>query len=692
MKHSVLHWGARMSALLVVATALVGCGDEPKTPGAAGASGAITMEKKFTVPAGADPSVTAELGGNGFEATAAQNGWQTYTLTPDQYELILDTAAKKGGTMSFAVTEFPGTLRAYGKDENSQTTRLINSLTYEPLADINPITLGLTPRLASHWKVDADGQTFYFRINPNARFSDGHPVTTEDVLATYKLAVDSTILSPFTNAFYGGEFDPPVALSKYIFKVRSKEKNWKNLTYFAGTAILPAHQLQGINGRQYLDKFQFEQTAGSGPYVVVPADVKKGQSVTLTRRADWWAANEPGNKWLYNFDKIRMNVVSDERLTLEKFKKGENDFYIVSRAQWWLNEFNDDPIKRGIMQKTRIYNDAPISMQGFIFNMRKPPFDDPRVREAFILLFNREGLVHNLMNDQYTLTDSYFPNSPYENPADPKYRYNPARAQQLLAEAGYTSRNADGILVKNGKPLVVELPVEKDLDRIITPVQQDMKNAGIQLNIRTVDGVTKFKMLNERNFSMSYMSWGGILFPNPKSSYHSTLADVPNTNNLAGFKDKRADELMDAEQLEFDPAKRAKLLQELDLILMNSKQYAWGWHAPYSRLVYWNYLRHPKWGLGKTSRWDESVFSTWWYDDAARATVLKGRSDKSVTMPVEPTDNKFWPDYDKAHPMISMPPMTGSTASAATAPATAPGQPAPGQPAKAGSPAAGTKK
>jgi microcin C transport system substrate-binding protein len=666
MKHSASHWSARFAALLVVAASLAGCGGGNDTAPESAAGGPVTLPKKFNVPPGADPSVSAALGGNGFEKIAADSGWQTFTLTPDQYEFYLDTAAKKGGMISIALSEFPGTLRAYGKDENSSTTRLINNLTYEPLVEINPVTLGLMPRLASHWKVDPDGQTYYFRINPNARFSDGHPVTTEDVLATYKLAVDSTILSPYTNAFYSGEFDPPQALSKYIFKVRSKTKNWKNLMYFGETAILPAHELQGINGRQYLDKYQFVQTAGTGPYVVMPNDIQKGQSLTLTRRADWWGYEDPANKWMYNFDKIRINVVTDERLTLEKFKKGENDVYPVARAQWWLNEFNDDPIQRGIMQKTRIYNDAPISTQGFIFNMRKPPFDDPRVREAFILLFNREGLVQKLMFNQYTLTDSYFPNSPAENPNNPKYRYNPQRAAQLLAEAGYTSRNSDGILVKNGHPFVVELPVEQDLDRIITPVQQDLKNAGIQLNIRTVDGVTKFKMLNERNFNVSYMSWGGIPFPNPKSSYYSNLADVPNTNNLAGFKDKRADELMDAEQLEFDPVKRAAILQELDLILMNSKQYAWAWHAPYQRLVYWNYLRHPKWGLGKIYRWDENLFTTWWYDADAKATVMKGRADKSIKMPVEPVDNNFWPTYDKAHPIVGTPTASGNAAPGAT--------------------------
>lgn len=652
--HSARSLRGAWLALMAVSLIAAGCGGGKKQDDqgiGGGASMAVTTEDKFKVPPGADPSVPADQGGNGFDDIAAAQGWKTGTLTEEQFKLIADENAKKGGMLKFAVSEFPATFRQYGKDENSSTTRLINNMVYESLIGINPMTYDFLPSLASHWKVDADGQTYWYRINPNARFSDGHPVTTDDVLATYKLAMDSTILSPYTNSFYQ-EFDAPVAVSKYIFKVRSKEKMWRNMLGFGGTTILPAHVIGNLSGTQYLEKYQYEMVPGTGPYIVLPKDVEKQKSVTMTRRTNWWAKDERANRGQMNFDKIRMEVVREERLMLEKFKKGELDLYIVSRAQWWREEFDYDEIKRGIVRKRRVFNDNPVGVSGFVFNMREEPFNDPRVREAFILLFNREKLVEKLMFNQYILTDSYYPNSVYENPNNPRFRYNPQRASQLLAEAGYNQRNSEGILVKNGKPFVIELAITEGMERIVTPVQQDLKDAGIMMKLRNIDGPSNFKLMNERKFKIAWINWGATLFPNPKSSYRSDFADVPNTNNLAGFKNARADELIEAEQVDFDVNRRIAMLRELDSILMESRQYALAWYGPYTRMVYWNKFGQPEFYLGRVSDWYEYILPGWWYDPEKAETMNKGRKDKSVTMPVGETDVMFWPNYNKTHPPV----------------------------------------
>lgn len=638
-----------MAALVGLAAGNTGCKKAPKTSRDAKA---VTLPKKFNVPPGSDKSVTAELGGDGFDKVAADSGWQTAVYTAEDLRYIADTNAKKGGMLVFSLPNFPATFREIGKDGNSETAFYISSLVYLPLINNSPLNLEFMPGLATHWKVGADRQTYYFRLNPNARFSDGHPVTTEDVLATYKLGMDSTILDPYENA-QCAEYDPPVAISKYIFSIRSKTLDWKNMLYFGLKKIYPAHVITNLTGTEFLKKFQYELPPGTGPYTILPADVQKGKELAMTRQEDWWAASDPQYKGQFNFNKVRITFIEDERLQLNKFKKGEQDFYRVTRALWWKDEFASDEIKRGLMLKRRVYNDNPQGVSGFAFNMRRPPFDDPKVRLAFVHLFNREQLLEKLMFNQYIMMDTYWPNTEYVNPNNPKFRYDPQKAAQLLAEAGYTTRNKDGILVKNGQPLSIDMPIDQALERIVTPVQQDLKKSGIQLNFRVVDPVAAFKMGMERNFSVKWQNWTGTDWPNPYNVYDSKLGMKSNTNNITGLNNARIDELIKLEKMSFDQRQRTMYLREMDSLLMLSNQYALAWYAPYSRLVFWNYLGHPDFYLSKVGDWKD-IAQYWWFEPDAYPKVMEGRGDKTTKIE-EPENDKavdvmFWPNFKKQHP------------------------------------------
>jgi microcin C transport system substrate-binding protein len=655
MRMTVWNRGALAAAMLTTALAVAGCGGgdgKDKPDGAkGGSSAAVTMPKKFNDPPGADPSVADSLGGNGFEKIAAAQGWSTANIAPDQMELIGDKNAKKGGIVRVAIGDFPATFRIFGKDAGTATNQRIYSLVYETLIGVNPMNLEFLPGLASHWKIDpADSQTYWFRINPNARFSDGHPVTTEDVLATWKLGADEKILDPFQNTFQA-EFENPVAVSKYILKVRSKINNWKNMLYFGGQQIYPAHVIGNTAGEEFLKKFQTEMPPGSGPYVMLQDGLKKQKSIELTRRSDWWAKDDPLSVGQYNFDKIKFVFVEDDNLQLERFLANETDIYLAGRSQWWVQKLDPnkvDEIKRGLIQKRKIWNDKPNGIVGLAFNMRKPPFNDPKVREAFVLLLNRPEYIRKVLLNERIIQDSYFPNSPYENPNNPKYRYDPAKAQQLLAEAGYTSRNSAGVLVKNGQPLEFDMPINQGDEIIVGPIQQDLAKAGVKMNLRTVDFAQKIKLQDERNFSVVLVSYTGIIYPNPEGQFSSKLADKPNNNNLTGFKNPRVDEIIAIEKVTADPQKRIPLLRELDSILMATNAYALLWYSPFDRYAAWAYIAMPKGGWSRIGDYRDA-FAYWWYDPDIKQQVEAAKKDKSKTLPIPPVDNRFWLEWDKQH-------------------------------------------
>jgi microcin C transport system substrate-binding protein len=305
--------------------------------------------------------------------------------------------------------------------------------------------------------------------------------------------------------------------------------------------ILPAHVLKAVNGDRYVKEYNFKLLPGTGPYVINEADVVKGRSITIRRRPGYWAENVRRNIGSNNFDEIREIVVRDQKLAIEMFKRGDLDYYAPVNATFWVQELGDiDRIQRGLIQKRKVYNDNPMGTVGMAINMRKPPFDDVRVRQALAHLLNRPLIVEKLFYNEVIPIDSYYSGGIYENPKNPKMQYDPQLAVKLLAEAGWKDRDAQGRLTRNGQPLTMELMyANKITEPALTTYQEELRKLGVTLNLRFLTPETMFQLMGDRRFDLIYLGWTGLLFPNPETSYKSTLADANSTNNVTGIKNQR---------------------------------------------------------------------------------------------------------------------------------------------------------
>ena len=342
-----------------------------------------------------------------------------------------------------SMPNFPGTLRILGPESNSWLNFMIAAMTYESLLGQHPTTLEYTPALATHWQISEDQMTYRFRINPNARWADGQPVTAEDVVATWKFRMDEGLQAPFQRLTWG-KFEEPIAETKYIVSVKSLKVNWRNFLYFSGMAILPVHVLKEVDGATYLEEYNFKFLPGTGPYHVLEEGIDKGNSITIQKRDNYWAAGHRLNVGLNNFDQVKEIVVRDDNLEFEMLKSGDIDNLYLLKAQRWVEELDFDHIQQGVVQKRKVFNHSANGIQGLAFNTRRAPFDDVRVRKALFHLFNREQMVEKLMYNEYMLMHSYFPAGMYENPDNPKILYDPELALELLAEAGWKERDSNG--------------------------------------------------------------------------------------------------------------------------------------------------------------------------------------------------------------------------------------------------------
>ena len=590
--------------------------------------------------AGADPSVSAEEGGKGFTG----EGWETNT----DFDFIGDPRAVKGGLLRQAIPSFPGTLRMAGPEYNTALNYMVRAMAYETLLSMHPTTLEYIPALATHWQVSADKMTYRFRINPNARWVDGQPVTAEDVVATWMFNMDEGLQAP-TSRMTWSKFEKPVAESKYIVRVRSNQVNWRNFLYFSQSMyIFPAHVLKDVDGETYLRDYNFKMLPGSGPYIVHEDDINKGNSIIIRKREDYWAENHRQHVGLNNFEQVREIVVRDRNLEFEMFKKGDLDYYFVSSAQMWVEELDFDNIQRGVVQKRKIFNHTPGGISGLAFNMRKVPFDDIRVRRALFHLFNREQMVEKLAYNQYELQHSYYVSSVYENPSNPRILYDPELALKILAEAGWKNRDERGRLVKRGKPLEIELLYSSKLwEKYWTVYQEDLRKVGINLNLRLVTPETRFKLMMQRQFDMVSAGWGGLLFPNPETSYHSSLADVNNTNNVTGVKNRRIDEITGAYDRMFEQDERVAAIQEIDGILAGLYPYILQWSAPYQRIVYWNRYGQPAGYFTRVGDYTD-LPSLWWIDPAKSQQLDEALGDSAIQLEVGETNDRYWLEFDNS--------------------------------------------
>ncbi len=593
-------------------------------------------------PQAGDKSVSAEDGGPGFTG----EGWETNLTFP----ALGSKDAIKGGSIRLTIPNWPATLRLQGKDYNTSFNYRAVALCQETLLTRHPVTEQFIPILATHWKISEAKDKYTFRINPEARWSDGREVVAQDVVATFNLMMDDRLLMPSNRVVYG-KFAPPVALSKYIVEVAVKEESWRNFIYFSGMQLFPAHEIS-IPGDEYLKEYQNRYTAVTGAYTLSEADVDLNRSLTLRRRDDWWGKDNPAFQGLNNFDSYFFKVVGDESLALEMAKKGDLDYYVVPKAAWWVEELTPkkvEAIKRGHIQKRKFFTDAPVGTSGLAFNMTRAPLDDVRIRKALALTYDRFTFIKKIFHNEYLPLDSYWQYGNYRNPANKMVPHDLFAAVKLLREAGWNEKDSDGIRIKDGKRLSLTLSYRSKLSEpYLTPYQEACKKAGVEINLRLLDGAAAWKNLLQREFDISAMAWGGLSIPNPETSWKGELASQVDNNNITAFASDEIDELLVAYDREYDPDKRSEIIRQMDAIIHSQHPYALGWYGPAQRVMYQNKFGMPKFGASRTADTSDLMF-TWWVDPEKEKQLKAAQRDPSIVLPTLPEKDYFWKAYAKAN-------------------------------------------
>jgi microcin C transport system substrate-binding protein len=494
--------------------------------------------------------------------------------------------------------------------------------------------------LAEAVETPADRSWVAFRLRSDARWHDGRPVTVDDVIWTFQTLREK---GPPSFRFYYGSVASVEKTGSRTVKFRFEPGENRELPLILGQlTVLPKHYWQGRD----FGKTTLEPPLGSGPYRI--GRFEPGRFVSYQRVADYWGKSLPVNVGRNNFDSVRYDYYRDATVAIEAFKGGEFDFRVENNSKQWATAYEIPQITDGSIQKQLFPHQRPVGMQGFVFNLRREMFRDPRVRRALSYAFDFEWSNRALFYGQYTRSRSYFDNSElaatglpsreelailepfrdripdevftqaYEPPRSDgsgHIRGHLRRAVELLKEAGWVIR--DGVMTnaETGEPLAFEILLRQPaFERISLPFAKNLKRIGIQARVRTIDTAQYRRRTETFDFDITVGSWGQSCSPgNEQRNYWSSAAaDREGSSNWAGIRSPAVDEIVELLIAAPDREALVTRTRALDRVLQWGHYLIPHWHIASDRVVYWN-----KFGRPSSTPSQGVQFDTWWIDPVA---------------------------------------------------------------------------
>ncbi|MDE2362604.1 MAG: ABC transporter substrate-binding protein [Hyphomicrobiales bacterium] len=547
--------------------------------------------------------------------------------------------APKGGRLSLAFQGAFDSLNPYNLRAGSTAQGLAGNV-YQSLMTRSldePFTLyGM---IAQSVETDEDRSFVTFRLHPQARFSDGAPLTAADVLFTFDLL--KTKGRPQQRIAYG-LVRRIEALDDHTIRYDLTGADDRELPLTLG--FMPVLAKHRTDVGRFADS-SLDIPVASGPYTI--ASIKPGEELTLKRNPEFWARDLPVCRGLYNFDEIVISYYRDANSMFESFKAGLVDYREETNSTRWTTGYAFPAVLDGRVVREQLKIGTPRGMEGFAFNTRRDLFKDVRVREALAIMFDFEWINRNLFSGLYTRTTSFFDNSDLAStgtPASPaerallqaypgvvrddvmEGRWRPfvtdgsgrdrEQARQALAlmeKAGWSIER--GKLEKDDELFEFEImTVDRNQERLALNYASSLRRIGAIAHVRTVDEVQYQRRRQRFDFDMMIGSWIASASPGneQRMRWGSASANQEASFNLAGASSPAIDALIAAMLAAKTREDFVTAVRAYDRVLLSGFYIVPLYHTAYQWDAYWTKLGRPT----VLPRWSAPLFGatleTWW--------------------------------------------------------------------------------
>jgi len=566
-------------------------------------------------------------------------------ITNDIDPIFASSEAKRGGTFLTWMDSFPITLRNIGPDANGSFRTILDGNRMS-LTDMHPNTLNQIPSLATHWAYGVDNKSIYYKLNKDAKWSDGKPITADDYLFTLEFMRSKDIVDPWYNNYFTEYFDRIVKYDDFTIGVLGKKKySRKEIHQYYNLEPYPRHFYK--MNKDWVKDYNWKIAPNTGPYQI--SEVEKGKFITLQRKANWWGDTMKYYQNRFNVDKIKITIIRDMNIAYEHFLKGDLDEFDITLPANWHEKAKGSLYDNGYINRIWFYTDQPQSDMGMYLNVTKKPLDDLNVRIALAHALNIDKVNKTVLRNDYERLNHV--STGYGNYANDKIKareFDLKKVDDYLAKSAWTTRGPDGIRVKNGERLSFEITymAPHHTDRFVV-LKEEAKKAGIELRLKLMDGSTGFKSIMEKQFEIASMNWSTGIIPQYWEFWHSKNAKTPQTNNIMSYSNPKMDKLIDDFDNEFNDAKKVNLAHEIQQLIHDDAAFIPTFVIPYFRNAHWRYWKFPKVPATKMSGSTFDLFGTsgagglFWLDQKEKDETQKARKEGRKFAPANIVDKTF---------------------------------------------------
>jgi microcin C transport system substrate-binding protein len=569
----------------------------------------------------------------------------------DQPEIGSPNAIKGGTYHTFLPgMAFPPTIRTYGKESNNNFRSYHYDNIEMALCGSHSETGKTIPAIADRWSISDDRQTVYFHINDLAKWSDGKKIVSGDFLMTFYICLSPYLTEPWYRTYYGDQFNGITTYGDHYLSLRLSSP--KPRPEF-NASITPNHELFYKEfGTDFEERYNWLPRPTTGAYQILPNDIHKGRSLTLSRVQNWWAKDLKYYRNCYNPDRIEYKLIRELDKAFILFTRGDIELFPLGQPKYWYEKTEIPNVFNGYIQKSTFYNEYPRVPMGIYFNQATPLLANQDIRIGLQYSTNWQRVIDFDMrgdaNRLHIMNDGF---GKFSNHTITTREFSPEKASESFARAGFSQKDSNGILMNtDGERLSFTITYGKAafVDQMMQRLKEEALKTGVEYKLESLDAAASFQKTSQKKHQIALAGWGTVPpFPTYYEFLHSSDAYEPGTktprimtNNISTYANPQMDDLVEKNRNATDEETIQSTSFRIEELIHEQAIWSPAYKKDFYRVGYWRWLKWPEKFNVRISD-DPEMSYVFWIDEKVKKETLEAiKSEKKF-----PEINQVFDEY-----------------------------------------------